>query len=493
MTDDEPITKLDQAVPLVSQLSVARRSWAVALAAVGVAVVLGILAVAIAGSRAHTRSEILASFRLHGTSAATFASTFVEGQARHERETARLALSGARVSPQRFQLVVDAFGSDAAVLLDSAGRLLDVTPSDPALIGRQFADRYAHLSAAERGSVAVSNVVPSAARKTPVSAIAVPFATPAGRRVFSVAYGVAGSVLEAFVAHTISWPRHNVYLLDSSGRVLAASPATSAATISAADPTLARAIPGAVGGSVTGVAGPDTFAVAPIADTPWRIVIAEPSSHLFASISGAAAWLPWAVFALVSLFGVLLVVLFARSVGDRAHLLALSRMMSKRARTDWLTGSYNRRALSEHLARATAYARRHGEPLSVMMIDIDNFKQTNDRFGHHAGDEVLKAVCGCMGSALRADDVYGRWGGDEFLVILPAIDEVAVHIAARRLRDAAEALALDDVDLGDGVQLSVGTATGVHTSPDALALAADLDLYQAKAAKRASGAAAARS
>jgi diguanylate cyclase (GGDEF)-like protein len=234
---------------------------------------------------------------------------------------------------------------------------------------------------------------------------------------------------------------------------------------------------------VAGTAGADTFTVAPVANTPWRIVIAEPSSHLFASISGFAAWLPWIVFALVSVFGLLLLGLLTRSLADRARLLALSNMMSTKARTDWLTGAYNRRALNEHLARATAYARRHGEPLSVMMVDLDGFKQTNDRFGHAAGDSVLRAVSECMRTILRADDVFGRWGGDEFAIILPAIDEMAVGIAAERLHDAAASIDLGE--LGAGVRLSIGKATGVHTSPDALTRAADLDLYRAKSAKRA--------
>jgi diguanylate cyclase (GGDEF)-like protein len=489
VSDEEQTQPTDLATPLISQLPRPRRLRAILPAAVALVLVLGTLAIAIATSASDNRSQTVANFKLHAASAATFVSTFLDQQASREQEAARALLSGARVSPQRFQIVVDAFGSQAAVLLDGAGRLLDVVPSDPSLIGRPLAGDYAHLAAAERGSVAVSNVVPSAARRSPVSAIAVPFTTPAGRRVFSVAYGVAGSALGAFVEHTVSWPRHGVYLIDATGRLLAASPETAASTLAVADPRLARAVGGARNRSVIGAVGADEFAVAPIAGTPWRIVIAEPSAHLFASAGGLSGWLPWAAFALVSIFGVMLIVLFARSLADRANLITLSQMMSARARTDWLTGTYNRRALSEHLARASAYARRHGEPVSVMMVDLDGFKETNDSFGHEAGDNVLRAIAGCMRSVLRADDVFGRWGGDEFAVILPAIDEVAVAIAARRLQEAALGLRLGA--LGTGVHLSIGTATGTHTSPDALARAADLDLYQAKAAKRAARASAA--
>jgi diguanylate cyclase (GGDEF)-like protein len=228
-----------------------------------------------------------------------------------------------------------------------------------------------------------------------------------------------------------------------------------------------------------------TFAIA-IATS--GIVIAEPSRHSYVPVGGSTAWPAWAVLACLALLGSLAVVLFMRSRADRARLLALSRTMEDAAGTDWLTGLCNRRALSEQLARATAYARRHGDPVSVMMIDLDTFTETNDLHGREAGDEVLRAVSQCMRAELRGDDVCGRWGGDEFLIIMPAIDELAVKIAAERLREAAASLEVSGV--GAGVQVSIGTATAVHTSPGALEGAADLDLQQAKAAKRAARASA---
>jgi diguanylate cyclase (GGDEF)-like protein len=220
------------------------------------------------------------------------------------------------------------------------------------------------------------------------------------------------------------------------------------------------------------------------------LVIAEPRRNLYEPVAGAAGWLPWAALAVVALLGSLVVALAMRSRADRVRLLALSQTMQDSAGTDWLTGLYNRRALTEQLTRATAYARRHGEAVSVMMIDLDAFTETNDLHGRGTGDEVLRAVSECMRAELRADDVCGRWGGDEFLIIMPAIDELAVRIAAERLRAAAARLSLDAVGMPDGVQLSIGTATGVHTSPDALERAADFDLRQATSAKRAARASA---
>jgi diguanylate cyclase (GGDEF)-like protein len=456
------------------------RAWPLALASLALLVLLGTLSAGIVLSRQQSRSHILSTFALRGSSSATFVSEFLMQQAAHEQQAAQQFLAGEQVSRERFRLVVAAFGSGAAVLLDSSGRLLDVVPSDPALTGHQIASRYTHLTQAERGTLAISNVVPSAARGTPVTAIAVPFSTPQGRRVFSAAYDASGSALGRFVEHTIPYRQHEVLLVDGNGRLVAASPETSATTLEQADPALARAAAHASHGPVAGTKTPTTFADTPVAGTPWQLLIAVPNSRLYASISGWTQFVPWVVLALVSILGALLVALFARSLSDRARLTALSATLAQVARTDTLTGLLNRRALGEQLARAASHARRHGEPLSVLMVDLDHFKQTNDRFGHEAGDRVLCALADCMRDTLRAEDIYGRWGGDEFLVALPATDEEHAHIAAARLRDCARSLELGDIGLPAGVPFSVGVATTTQSTPVELLRAADVALYEAK-------------
>ena len=89
-----------------------------------------------------------------------------------------------------------------------------------------------------------------------------------------------------------------------------------------------------------------------------------------------------------------------------------------------------------------------------------------------------------MRDALRADDIYGRWGGDEFLVALPNTDQEHAAIAAERLRQLARELELDDIGLAEGVPFSVGVATAVHATPIELVRAADVILYQAKSGRR---------
>ncbi len=140
------------------------------------------------------------------------------------------------------------------------------------------------------------------------------------------------------------------------------------------------------------------------------------------------------------------------------------------AGTDPLTGTANRRAWDEELAAAVAHAEFDGRPLSLALIDLDDFKGYNDRFGHQAGDRLLKEVAAAWQSILRMSDVLARIGGDEFAVLLPGCSmETAVQIA-ERLRAAVPS-----------ANCSVGVATWdrVETVEQLLARADDA-LYGAK-------------
>ena len=175
----------------------ARRSWAVIFATLALLILLGSLAAAIVYSQQQSRAQLRTNFALRATSSATLVSEFLKEQAAREQQVAGRFLSERHVSPTRFELAVSAFGGTAAGLLDSRGRLIGVLPSDPTLIGKPFAKRYRHFELAERGQIAISNVVKSAVKGVPVMAVAVPYATPEGRRVFSVAYRATGSTLSA--------------------------------------------------------------------------------------------------------------------------------------------------------------------------------------------------------------------------------------------------------------------------------------------------------
>ena len=466
-------------------LSRGRRLLALGLAALALALLLGTLATMIVRSQRESHSQLESNLRLRGSSTATLVATYLSQQATRQKASAERFLANRTVTQRGFEVMASAFGSNAAVLLDSSGRVIDSVPADASLRGRQLADRYPHLIQAERGQVAISNVVPSATLGQPVTAIAVPYVTPYGERVFSAAYHVWSAELTAFVGHTVTYPQHEVLLLDGAGKVLAASPNVHAGTLRGVDPRLASAVSRSSHGSVPGARASSTFTTAAVPGTPWRIVVEVPNSRLYASVGGLASEIPWAVLAIVTLFSALLMVLFAHLLTERANLGVLSRELSRMARTDTLTGLLNRRGLNDHLTRATAHARRHNEPMSVLMIDLDRFKQVNDHFGHDAGDRVLCALGDCLRDVLRAEDVYGRLGGDEFMVILAGTGEEAAQAAAARLHYAVRQVDLKDVGLPEGIPMSVGCATASQTTPEAIQRAADVELYRVKGAKRA--------
>jgi diguanylate cyclase (GGDEF)-like protein len=456
-----------------------RRVRSSVVAAIALVILLAALATAIVLSHDQARSQIDSSFELRGTSSARFVATYVDQQASRQREVARRALAASTVDPARFKLIVGALGSGAATLRDDRGRALDSIPPATSAVAAPIAAQP-RPTPADDGGVSISGVIfaPDGSAGT---AIATPFSSATGQRTLTVDYPGAELGLDALVDHVISYPEHEVFVVDSAGRVLAASPRTLAETLSGVDPHLAGAIARASHGEIQGAREPSAFTATPIPGTAWRLLIAVPNSRLYASITGWTQLIPWLVFALVTVLGALLVALFARSLADRSRLTALSAAMERTAQTDSLTGLYNRRALTEQLTRSSARARRHDEPLSVLMIDLDRFKQINDTFGHEAGDQVLCTIADCLRDVLRADDIYGRWGGDEFLVALPKTGSNGAEVTAERLRATAAAIKLADIGLPDGVQISVGVACGVHASQHDLVREADLALYRAKA------------
>jgi diguanylate cyclase (GGDEF)-like protein len=157
------------------------------------------------------------------------------------------------------------------------------------------------------------------------------------------------------------------------------------------------------------------------------------------------------------------------------------------ATVDKLTGVLNRQALLARLEDELARASRYGRQLSIVLVDLDHFKRLNDSFGHIAGDRMLNAVARELRDSVRSVDVVGRYGGEEFMVILPETDPDAAASLAEKLR---RLVGSQQVDLGDGnrvaVTLSAGVAggPGAHLRLDALVRDADAALYSAKALGR---------
>jgi diguanylate cyclase (GGDEF)-like protein len=143
---------------------------------------------------------------------------------------------------------------------------------------------------------------------------------------------------------------------------------------------------------------------------------------------------------------------------------------------DELTGTYNRRFLLEGLARELARAGRSGGGFSVCIIDVDHFKAVNDTLGHAGGDEVLKRVAEIAGRGLRGIDVFGRFGGEEFLLLLPDTDRAGASVVAERIRAAVAA--------ETRVTVTIGVAQYAGDGAAAVLARADQALYRGKAAGR---------
>jgi len=158
----------------------------------------------------------------------------------------------------------------------------------------------------------------------------------------------------------------------------------------------------------------------------------------------------------------------------------------KQSLTDGLTGLYNRRSLDQLMAREVALSERHGTPLSIVMIDMDRFKEVNDQHGHAAGDHMLRAFADCVRITLRKTDLAFRYGGDEFVVALPQTTVQQAYQVVQKLRQAFASVDFSDAiaHLEQQPTLSIGVVQRSITDNTAtlgsLLAAADAALYEAK-------------
>lgn len=175
--------------------------------------------------------------------------------------------------------------------------------------------------------------------------------------------------------------------------------------------------------------------------------------------------------------------LLALALGYQFRVGQEERLRAERlAQLDPLTGLNNRRAFYDKTSPLWSQAIRHGHATSVMLLDIDRFKQINDVHGHAHGDEVLKAVAGILRASIREEDILARWGGEEFIVFLPETDRPEALALAERLRAAIADMRVAGAAAETVVTASFGIALqeGQHVTLDALIAAADECLYQAK-------------
>jgi diguanylate cyclase (GGDEF)-like protein len=367
--------------------------------------------------QAQSHAQTIDRFDQRAEIASRFLQSYVSDTTTHEAQVARAKLASRTVSQSLFVDVATTLGFQAAVLLDGEGNLVRVFPHNRALIGTDLGAQYEHLGKAVAGNVALSNVVPSAGRSIPVIAMAVPFESKAGPRVFSGALSIAETSLgTAYLKNVSPIQGAALWLIDNTGQTIASSSdaAQSSDLLESADPALAEAVNSSDHGVYDGPLGSSRFASVQVPGTPWRLVMEAPEAQIFLAIDGLQAIVPWLVFV-----GLVLAVAMAmisqfklmRARGehlDRVELLSV---------TDPMTGLSNRRGyelLADQLLKA---AGRDSQAALLMSFDVDGLKHINDTFGHGAGDEAIIAAAHLLRSTLRETDVIARLGGDEFCAV----------------------------------------------------------------------------
>lgn len=171
---------------------------------------------------------------------------------------------------------------------------------------------------------------------------------------------------------------------------------------------------------------------------------------------------------------------------ENLDLVVKNRTLSEVSTRDALTGLYNRWFVIEKIESEMNRSLRHGSPMSLLMLDVDHFKRVNDTWGHGAGDQVLQGIGKLLRDSCRVYDVPGRYGGEEFCVVLPETKPGNTTVVAERIRSRLEATALPCGETSIAVTASIGIAGldvsegGELLSPSALIDRADRALYSAK-------------
>jgi diguanylate cyclase (GGDEF)-like protein len=232
------------------------------------------------------------------------------------------------------------------------------------------------------------------------------------------------------------------------------------------------------------VVGTLVVAMAVKADSPemtWRSVFWSRSEVVLdvgEQSTGVVMAVICALNPLLAFVGLVPVVLLQRSL--------MHDQLSAAARLDSKTGLLNAPTWEREAASEIARAVRTGTPLSILLLDIDHFKQVNDRYGHLAGDEMLRSVSTVMRAQVREYDKCGRFGGDEFAILLPQSDALEATRTAERIRRhvAALAVSVGSGEISSTVSIGVAELSSARQDVTELLAAADLSLYRAKASGR---------
>lgn len=464
-------------------------SWLGRLVVVLISVsLIGGAALFLRSSQASARGGAEARFASRATLSAKFIGTYATELTTREELIANSTLGGSDPT-KSFAANIAAFGFQDGALLDSSGRALAVWPATPALVGQQYGAQFAPLRRALLGYVVVSDVASTNSTTPPLVGFAIPFNTASGRRVFSGAYQISSTPLASFLIDSTTLTGAQLYLIDSAGVVFATNndmqPST-VQTLTQVDPALGVAAAKTTVGTYRIGSTPYSYVKTAVPGTPWSYVIAAPTSGVYVSLNGSGHWLPWLILAGLSVLIAVATWLTIRLLAGRRRLADLNTRLAILARTDKLTGLSNRLHVTEELEQLLIDARRQGFPVCVLMIDVDHFKDLNDTFGHRAGDFALRHVAHRLNTSLRQGDLLARWGGEEFLAVLPDTDMTQGLVVAERLCNLVAGTPIEVGEDGGlvAIHTSVGIAEYADDTIDTLVDRADLGLYEAKAAGR---------
>jgi diguanylate cyclase (GGDEF)-like protein len=171
---------------------------------------------------------------------------------------------------------------------------------------------------------------------------------------------------------------------------------------------------------------------------------------------------------------------------SRLGMQSLNNQLEELGKIDGLTGLYNRRFWEEQFVMEFKRGRRSENPSSLIMLDIDHFKKVNDTYGHPAGDEVIKALGGIIKKAIRETDIAGRYGGEEFAIILPETPVANVEFVSERIRRLVEkcTVVYDEVDISFTISVGIAGFKQTHKDSTQWLDSADKALYKAKESGR---------
>lgn len=171
------------------------------------------------------------------------------------------------------------------------------------------------------------------------------------------------------------------------------------------------------------------------------------------------------------------------------HNITREKLIEEQANFDELTGTYNRRKIDAEIHKQIKNFLRYKTAFSIIMFDIDHFKRFNDQYGHQMGDEILKSICNTVKPMIRESDVFSRWGGEEFIILLPNATTNEGRLTAEKIRHEIEANSSGYLFKNFGIHEKLSCSFGVtevkeEDSNDALIGRVDRALYQAKSAGR---------